>query len=72
MTKERKKLDEDQVKFYTTEILKGLKYLHDQRLVHRELCPHHVFLSSNLMIPGRVKIGNLVSLDFADRTREQC
>lgn len=46
-------LDIDQVRFFTRELCKGLSYLHEAGVVHRDLKPHNVFFED-----GIVKIGD--------------
>ncbi|KVH87384.1 mitogen-activated protein kinase kinase kinase 17-like [Cynara cardunculus var. scolymus] len=49
------KLDEGVIRVYTQEILKGLKYLHDNGIVHGDLKCQNVLLGSN----GNVKLADL-------------
>lgn len=46
-------LDIDQVRFFIRELCKGLSYLHEAGVVHRDLKPHNVFFED-----GIVKIGD--------------
>ncbi|MEP3480960.1 MAG: serine/threonine-protein kinase [Fuerstiella sp.] len=46
-------LDIDQVRFFMRELCKGLSYLHEAGVVHRDLKPHNVFFED-----GIVKIGD--------------
>lgn len=43
----------DQAMFFTRELIKGLRYLHDAGVVHRDLKPHNIFFED-----GTVKIGD--------------
>ena len=47
--------DEDNLRNYATQIIKGVQYLHNSDIVHRDIKPH------NLMIDGD---GNLKIIDF--------
>lgn len=46
---------EDEIWFYTIQIVKGLKSLHDKRIMHRDLKSANIFLTKS----GGVKIGDL-------------
>ena len=43
----------DQAMYFTRELIKGLRYLHDAGVVHRDLKPHNIFFED-----GTVKIGD--------------
>jgi len=43
----------DQALYFTRELIKGLRYLHDAGVVHRDLKPHNIFFED-----GMVKIGD--------------
>lgn len=46
---------EDEIWFYTIQILRGLKSLHDKNIIHRDLKSANIFLTKS----GFVKIGDL-------------
>ena len=46
-------LGEDQAMYFVRELIKGLRYLHDAGVVHRDLKPHNIFFED-----GVVKIGD--------------
>merc|ERR1719333_1620293 len=48
------KLSEPKIKRWVTQILLGLKYLHDKHILHRDLKSQNIFLSAS----GRVKLGD--------------
>jgi serine/threonine protein kinase len=49
-----KMMEEDVVWKYLIQLLQGLKYIHEQRVLHRDIKAHNVFLDIN----GNVKIGD--------------
>lgn len=58
--KRRKALTEPETRFYVTQIVSGVKYLHDNKIIHRDLKLGNLFLNDDLQI----KIG-----DFGLATR---
>lgn len=58
--KRRKVITEYECRFYIYQIIQGVKYLHDHRIIHRDLKLGNLFLNDDL----NVKIG-----DFGLATR---
>jgi serine/threonine protein kinase len=51
----KKPFDEEKIWSYLLQIAQGLKYLHEKRILHRDLKPQNIFLDS----ADNVKIGDL-------------
>ncbi len=72
MVKKRKKLHELEVQFYMSQLVSGVKYIHSQNVIHRDLKLGNLFVGRNL----ELKIGDFglaAKLDFAgERRRTVC
>lgn len=55
-----KSLTEPQIKYVCREMCKGLKFLHENKVIHRDLKAGNVLLT----LDGEVKIGNLFVASF--------
>jgi len=52
--KRRKAITEPEARYYMMQLLKGCQYLHDNRIIHRDLKLGNIFLNDEM----DVKIGN--------------
>lgn len=52
--KRRKAVTEPEARYYMTQLLKGVQYLHSNRVIHRDLKLGNIFLNDDM----EVKIGN--------------
>ena len=52
--KRRKAITEPEARYYMMQLLKGCQYLHDNRIIHRDLKLGNIFLNDDM----DVKIGN--------------
>lgn len=52
--KRRKAVTEPEARYYMMQLLKGVQYLHSNRIIHRDLKLGNIFLSDDM----EVKIGN--------------
>jgi serine/threonine protein kinase len=53
------KLKENQIRFFTYQILRGLKYLHSASITHRDLKPENITVNENLEL--RVSIFTIIT-----------
>ncbi len=72
MVKKRKKLHELEAQFYMQQLVSGLKYIHEQKVIHRDLKLGNLFVGRNL----ELKVGDFglaAKLDFpGERRRTIC
>jgi len=54
LIKSRKRLTENEVRYYIKQIIEGLKYLHDKKIIHRDLKLGNIFLTEDL----KIKLGD--------------
>jgi serine/threonine protein kinase len=50
----RKRLTEVEVRYYLSQLISGIKYLHNKRIVHRNLNPSNIFFNND----NHIKIGD--------------
>ncbi len=62
MLKKRRRISENEGKYYSWQILNGLSYIHQQGVLHRDIKPANLFLDANM----RVKIADF---GLAERLR---
>lgn len=55
--KRRKAVTEPEARYYMTQLLKGIQYLHNNKVIHRDLKLGNIFLNDDM----DVKIGNLLN-----------
>ena len=68
LIKRRKRLHEVEAQFYMRQLIEGVKYLHSQKVIHRDLKLGNLFLGENL----ELKIGDFglaAKLDFVGEKR---
>lgn len=58
--KRRKAVTEPEARYYMTQLLKGVQYLHTNRVIHRDLKLGNIFLNDDM----EVKIGNFANFFF--------
>lgn len=58
--KRRKAVTEPEARYYMTQLLKGVHYLHNNRVIHRDLKLGNIFLNDDM----EVKIGKINSRVF--------
>ena len=63
LIKNRKRLTEDEIRWYIVQLVYGLKYIHSMKIIHRDLKPGNLFLTSKM----ELKIG-----DFGLAERVYC
>ena len=72
LLKRRKKLTELEVQYYVLQMVKALQYLHNLKIIHRDLKLANLFLSENM----KLKLGDFglaTKLDFeGERKRSLC
>lgn len=58
--KRRKAVTEPEARYYMTQLLKGVHYLHSNRVIHRDLKLGNIFLNDDM----EVKIGKRCLVNF--------
>ena len=54
MLKKRKRLTEPETRYFMWQLLKATKYMHDRKVIHRDLKLGNVFIDKNM----NVKVGD--------------
>lgn len=75
--KRRKAVTEPEARYYMTQLLKGVQYLHNNKVIHRDLKLGNIFLNDDMEVKiGKKKIAcqmafDVLSLQFSCHTRER-
>ena len=67
MLKKRKRLTEPEVKYFMWQLLDGVRYLHDRKVIHRDLKLGNIFLTKDM----QVKIGDFGLAEFIKHDGER-
>ena len=54
--KRRKAITEPETRYFMKQILLGVKYLHDNKIIHRDLKLGNIFLNDNMEVSSTEKI----------------
>lgn len=63
LLKRKRKLSESEIKYYLLQVLNALEYLHQRKIIHRDLKLGNLFLNENM----QVKMGDFglaIKLEF--------
>ncbi len=69
MVKQRKKLTTREVRYFMHQILSAIQYMHDNKVIHRDLKMGNIFLDANM----EIKIGDFglaTKLEFAEEKKK--
>ena len=67
--KRKRKLNESEIKYYLLQVLNALEYLHQRKIIHRDLKLGNLFLNENM----QVKMGDFglaTKLEFPNEKRK--
>ena len=73
LLKRRKKLTELEVQYYVIKIINALKYLHSQKIIHRNIKPHSIYFTRNMeMRLGNFDLAANINFDGKRRRKTLC
>ena len=58
--KRRKAITEPETRYFMNQMLLGVKYIHDNKIIHRDLKLGNIFLNDNMEVRKSFVLGELV------------